>query len=100
MSVIPPPDHSSHPGIPLRARDVNGVVVCEGALVHILTIPDWLTHDLPEEDVLRLKACEGRAMRVLELDSYGYVWFGENNPWFCLRPSEVEILDSHGSRNA
>jgi hypothetical protein len=97
MSVIPPPGRSSRPGTPLPAHDVNGVAVFEGSLVRILTIPDWLIHDLPEEDVLRFKAREGRAMRVLELDSGGYVWFGDNNPWFCLRPSEVEVLPSDAS---
>lgn len=66
-------------------------MIRQGALVRILTIPHWLTHDLPAEDVARLKAVEGTVMRVLELDAYGYVWFGEHGPWFSLQPSEVAV---------
>ena len=65
-----------------------------GTDAKILTIPDWLTHDLPEEDVERLKKAEGTVMRVLEIDAHGYLWFGTNNSgrWFCLRPTEVQVI--------
>ena len=61
-------------------------------LVRILTIPDWLTHDLPPEEVATLKAVEGTVMPILELDAYGMVWFGTDEPWFSLRPFEVQVL--------
>jgi hypothetical protein len=62
----------------------------------ILSIPHWLTDDLPAEDVARLKAQEGKIMRVLEVDVHGYIWFGTDNTgrWFCLRPSEVLVVQS------
>ncbi|MBB6092909.1 ABC-type dipeptide/oligopeptide/nickel transport system permease subunit [Povalibacter uvarum] len=33
-------------------------------------------------------------MRILEIDTHGYVWFGTDNlgRWFCLRPEEVEVV--------
>ena len=80
-------------GYPLSPVDANGTELREGALVRIRTIPEWLTHNLPLEDVSRLKAVEGTVMRVLELDAYGYVWFGEHGPWFCLRPDEVQRIE-------
>ena len=99
MSFFPPPREPLPPGYPLPAIDVNGVAICEGMSVRILEIPDWLTHDLPREDVLRLRAVEGNVMSILELDAYGMVWFGDNGPWFCLKPSEVEAIATT-SRNA
>ena len=60
----------------------------------ILSIPRWLTHDLPADEVASLKEREGTIMRVLEIDAHGYVWFGadSNGRWFCLRPSEVQVV--------
>lgn len=55
----------------------------------ILTIPNWLTHDLPRDEISRLQAVQGTVLRILELDTYGMVWLGEDTPWFCLKPSEV-----------
>jgi hypothetical protein len=78
-------------GHPLPAIDAHGVAIHQGAMVRILTIPHWLTHDLPAEDVARLKAVEGTVMQVIEIDAYGYVWFGEFGPWFSLRPNEVAV---------
>ena len=60
--------------------------------VRILTIPNWLTHDLPPDEMLLLKAREGAVMPILELDAFGMVWFGQEDPWFCLMPSEVAAL--------
>ena len=78
-------------GYPLPAVDAHGVAIRQGTLARILTIPEWLTHDLPSEDVAKLKAVEGTVMRVFEIDAYGYVWFGDCGPWFSLRPSEVAV---------
>ncbi|SDY49293.1 hypothetical protein SAMN04487939_102389 [Lysobacter sp. yr284] len=60
-------------------------------------MPKRLIHDLPEEDIARLRAVEGRVRPVLEIDGFGYLWFGEDGPWFCLMPTEV-TLESESSR--
>lgn len=79
-------------GYPLPPLDANGVGLKAGLPVRVLTIPDWLTHDLPRDEVARLTATEGTVMSVLELDAYGMVWFGNGAPWFCFKPSEVAAL--------
>ena len=73
--------------------DRHGRRIEVGSDAKILAIPDWLTHDLPVEDVERLKKTEGTVMQVLEIDAHGYVWFGNNSGrWFCLRPNEVQVI--------
>ena len=74
--------------------DSQGRPIEVGVEARILTIPEWLTHDLPSEEVAQLRAAEGRIMKVLEVDEYGYVWFGTDNAgrWFCLRPSEIIVV--------
>ena len=61
-----------------------------------MSIPQWLTDDLPADEVAALKRQEGTIMKVLEIDAHGYVWFGTDNAgrWFCLRPSEVQVVRS------
>lgn len=74
--------------------DSQGCQIEIGAEAKILTIPEWLTHDLPSEEVAELNAVVGKIMKVLEVDEYGYVWFGTDNVgrWFCLRPSEILVV--------
>jgi hypothetical protein len=74
--------------------DSRGRRIEAGSHAKIRTIPDWLTHDLPSDEVVRLKATEGTIMRVLEIDPHGYIWFGTNDSgrWFCLRPTDVEVV--------
>ena len=91
MSFFPPPSKPVPDGHPLEPIDAHGSPIRAGDLVLIPVIPEWLTHDLPPEDVSRLKAQESTTMRILEIDSYGYLWFGEGERWFSLRPSEVEL---------
>ena len=74
--------------------DAHGVRMAKGTLARILSIPDWLTHDLPVEEMARLKKMEGTVMPILEIDAYGMVWFGANDPWFCLKPKEVAAVES------
>ncbi len=79
---------------PLPPFDAAGHIINPGEMVLIPDrLPDWLIHDLPEEDVDALKRTEGTAMQVLEIDTFGYIWFSSENetPWFCLRPDEVRI---------
>jgi hypothetical protein len=74
------------PTQPLPPIDANGIKLTVGMRVRILVIPHWLTHDLPSEDIARLKNVEGTVMQIAEIDAFGYVWFGD---WFSLKPYEV-----------
>jgi hypothetical protein len=80
-------------GFPLAPVDVDGNPLAPGALVEILLIPAWLTHDLPEAEVSALRALEGSSQRILHFDDQGFAWFGHDNSsgWFCLRPNEVRL---------
>jgi len=82
-----------------RVVNASDQPIAVGDEVRILSIPDWLTNSLPEEDVTRLKAQSGKVMRVLEIDAHGYLWFGNDDAgrWFCLRPVEVQVVQ-RGSR--
>ncbi len=79
-----------------QKRDARGNPIVVGEMARIPVIPHWLTHDLPEEDVAKLKRCEGALMRVLEIDEHGYLWFAsrDGGRWFCLKPEEIEIVGS------
>ena len=79
------------PGFPLAATDAAGQPVCAGMRVRIPRLPDWLIHDLPEQEVAQLRNFEGRSLPVLGIDAYGYLWFGEPSARFCLRPAEVTV---------
>jgi hypothetical protein len=99
MSFFLPPSKPFPPGYPFPALDVYGARLEPGMLVRILSIPEWLTHDLPDEDVANLKTTEGTVMPILEIDAYGMVWFGDSDPWFSLKPSEVAAIEA-SSQNA
>ena len=83
---------------PLPPIDASGELISVGASAIIPHLPDWLTHDLPTEDVANLRLLEGTTMQVVEIDEYGYVWFSKEgqSPWFCLRPNEIAVV---GKRN-
>ena len=85
-------DRPMPPGFPLPAIDAYGQALAAGDLVTIVTIPEWLTHDLPEEEVAALQSMRGTNRTILRFDEYGYAWFGdrEMQEWFCLRPEEVK----------
>jgi hypothetical protein len=76
-------------GYPLAAIDANGRALHEGQHVRIDAMPTSLLHDLPGEDVARLRALEGTPLPILGFDAYGHVWFGDGTPWFSVRPDEV-----------
>ena len=82
--------------IPIPPIDSRGVVINVGDIVHIPIIPDWLVGGLPLEDIEELRKIEGCTMRILEIDQFGYLWFGSETggPWFCLRPSDVASVDA------
>lgn len=62
----------------------------------IVTIPGWLTHDLPDEDATALKKLRGTIMRIIDIDAYGYVWFGsaDGSRWFCVQPSDILVVEN------
>ena len=72
---------------PIPPLDASGTRLVPGMLVRVLTIPEWLTHDLPEEEVRQLKAVEGTVRQISEIDAGGYIWL---EGWFCLKPNEVK----------
>lgn len=88
MSFFDPQNRPLPPGYPLAPVDANGQTLAAGDLVRIGVIPDWLTHDLPIDEVKLLRACEQTTLRILEIDVFGCVWFGDGSPWFCLKPAD------------
>ena len=67
-----------------------------GDKVRVLAIPDWLTRDLPEEDVARLNAQAGEVVEVRELQSHGHLWlsFVDGTEGFALHRRDVELVKS------
>ncbi|MET0497426.1 MAG: hypothetical protein ABW106_04030 [Steroidobacteraceae bacterium] len=47
-----------------------------GDRVRLLRVPEWLSHDLLEDELEAIKAQVGCIMEVTEIDAYGYVWLG------------------------
>jgi hypothetical protein len=84
--------------LPNPPRDSAGNPVGIGMQAKIATIPGWLTHDLPEEDAAALESLRGAIMRIIDIDAYGYVWFGsaDGSPWFCLQPSDILVNENSG----
>jgi len=85
-------------GYPLPAVDSHGCALREGPRVRINPMPIALLHDLPEDEASRLRALEGVPLPILGFDACGYVWFGDEAPWFCVRPDEVTALADNDQR--
>lgn len=85
-------------GYPLEAIDANGRALRAGQRVRIEMMPAGLLKDLPEDDVARLRALEGKPLPILGFDAYGHVWFGDGAPWFSVRPDEVVALADEDPR--
>jgi hypothetical protein len=47
-----------------------------GSRVRLVQLPEWLLHDLPENEQSEMRACIGQSATVQEIDSYGYLWIG------------------------
>ena len=75
---------------------MSGRPIVEGSRVRIPVMPHALIHDLPAEDIAHLRAVEGQVLPVLEIDGYGFLWFGEHAPWFSLMPGEVTLVAEPG----
>lgn len=84
-------------GYPLPSIDANGTAICAGDSVRIISIPNWLTHDIPADEAEQLKSLENNVLKIFEIDSDGMIWFGEEDPWFCVTPIDVIRTTEHDS---
>jgi hypothetical protein len=77
-----------------KPNDVDGAPLQVGDLVQLLEIPNWLTHNLPPEDVSLLEAELHKTKRIQRFDAAGYAWFAadDGTEWFCLRPVELRRI--------
>jgi hypothetical protein len=57
-----------------------------GDLVRLIGVPDWLIHDLPEDEKQEIIAFIGNVAVVEKIDDAGYFWLGFGNT--------VEVADS------
>ena len=73
--------------------DSKGKPIAVGSWAVIPELPHWLVQDLPTDEVKLLRQTEGSVMKVIDIDAYGYVWFGTDNQghWFSLQPSEITL---------
>lgn len=74
-----------------------------GDRVRLMSVPDWLLIDLPEDEQLEILSFLGKIARVDKIDDYGYVWLGfgktvqfeESSAYsghsFCVPKESVEI---------
>ena len=65
-----------------------------GSSVRILSV-ESCAHDLPLDDVARLRTCVGKVCTVTEIDKFGFVWVAvDGQPaYFCLLPEELQLAD-------
>jgi hypothetical protein len=47
-----------------------------GDRVMLLGLPDWLIHDLPEDEQAEMRSFINQVAEVQEVDAYGYIWIG------------------------
>jgi hypothetical protein len=78
----------------LDLLDAHGTPVKVGDRVRIMTIPDWLVHDLPDEEQDRLAEFDGQIVTVEEIDRFSYLWFKDPASGFCLRACEVRVVNA------
>jgi hypothetical protein len=50
-----------------------------GDQVKLTGVPDWLLHDLPEDEQQEILSYIGQLAIVQEIDAYGYFWIGFGN---------------------
>lgn len=81
-----------------------------GDPARLISVPDWLVHDLPLDERSEILACIGKTTVITEIDSHGYFWigFGDTNEStdgaqysghsFCVTRECLEpVRDSKGS---
>ena len=47
-----------------------------GDIVRLVSLPDWLIHDLPEAEQREMLAFVGQTAAITEIDVAGYFWLG------------------------
>ncbi|MBT2336532.1 hypothetical protein J7E49_21795 [Variovorax paradoxus] len=47
-----------------------------GNHVRLISLPEWLTHDLPIDEQVEMRTFIGQIAIVREIDSHGYIWIG------------------------
>ena len=47
-----------------------------GDQVKLIRIPEWLVHDLPNDEKLEIQSYVGKTGIVSEIDGAGYFWIG------------------------
>lgn len=47
-----------------------------GDQVQLVSVPDWLIHDLPDDERCEILSCVGKVTVITEIDGYGYYWLG------------------------
>ena len=63
-----------------------GIEIDIGDVVRLLSIPQWLIRDLPEDEQRDMIAFVGSTAVVTEIDDHGYYWIGFGKT--------IEITDS------
>ena len=93
MTPTWPPEKKLPPGFPLPPADESGRTIVVGATVRIVSVASC-ARGLPREDQARLKSYEGKTFQVLEIDRYGFIWFGSDGggAHFSLKPEEVAVV--------
>lgn len=72
------------------------VILKPGDFVRVKSIPEWLTHDLPPEDQLRLRQHLGKLVRILKLQPHGFLWlsFEDGTEGFSLKNADVQLVQT------
>ena len=47
-----------------------------GDVCFLKSLPDWLIHDLPEDEKQQMIRAIGAVVNVESIDGYGYIWIG------------------------
>jgi hypothetical protein len=54
-----------------------------GDCVRLVSVPDWVVHDLPATERQEILSFVGKETVVTEIDSYGYFWVGFGSTVDC-----------------
>jgi hypothetical protein len=47
-----------------------------GDRVRLISVPEWLVHDLPEDERREMLSFVGKIASITEIDRFGYYWVG------------------------
>jgi hypothetical protein len=56
--------------------DLMPIDIKSGDQVKLLSLPDWMTHDLPLDEQTEMHSFVGQSAKVEKIDAYGYYWLG------------------------